>query len=85
MFLWVVNLVALSSRERLGGLRRLSFRHDIRPQPPIGQIVEVEELRGAAVIEPNFEAAGVLNGFVLSEVYAHSAHLGAGQAWRKKC
>ena len=54
---------------RVGSLR---FRHDVRPQTPVRQIVEVEELRRAAVIEPDFIAATVLNGFVLSEV--HSGH-----------
>ncbi len=54
---------------RVGSLR---FGHDVRPQTPVRQIVEVEELRRAAVIEPDFIAARVLNGFVLSEV--HSGH-----------
>jgi len=65
-------LFGASERGRLGSLR---FRHDIRPQAPVRQIVVVEELRGAAVIEPYFLAAAGLNGFVPPEVYAHSAHL----------
>jgi len=54
---------------RVGSLR---FGHDVRPQTPVRQIVEVEELRRAAVIEPDFIAATIPNGFVLSEV--HSGH-----------
>jgi hypothetical protein len=65
----VINRVALSSRKRLSRLSSLCFRHDSRPQSPVRQIVEVEELRGATVIEPNFIAATVSNGLVLSEVY----------------
>jgi len=63
---------------RIGSLR---LRHDVWPQSPVRPIVEVEELRGAAVIEPDFIAAAVLNGFVLSEVYIGHAPMmpcGAG-------
>ena len=66
---------------RLGGL---SFRHGIGPQPPIRPIVEVKELRGPAVIEPNFIAATVLDGFVFSEVYIdHAPMMPWADGWRK--
>jgi hypothetical protein len=32
MFLLVINLVALSSRERLSSLESLRFRQDVRPE-----------------------------------------------------
>jgi len=44
-------------------------------QRPVRQIVEVEELGGPAVIEPDFIAAAVPNGFVLSEVYIGHARI----------
>jgi len=51
---------------RLGSLR---LGHNIRPQKPVGQIIKVKELRGEAVFKPDFVAATVSNGFVLSEMY----------------
>jgi len=69
----VLHLIPFGTSERLGRVGSLRFRHDVRPEPPVRQIVEVEELRGATIIEPDFEAAAVLNGFVLSEVYTGHA------------
>jgi hypothetical protein len=79
--LCVINLVPFSACERMGRIGSLRLRHDVWPQSPVRPIVEVEELRGAAVIEPDFIAAAVLNGFVLSEVYIGHAPMmpcGAG-------
>jgi len=73
---WTVNLVPFGASESVGRVGSLRFGHDVRPQTPVRQIVEVEELRGAAVIEPDFIAATVPNGFVLSEV--HSAQWSCG-------
>jgi hypothetical protein len=50
----------------------------------IRQIVEVEELRGTAVIEPDFVAATVSNGFVLSEVYVSHAPMMPRAVRRRK-
>jgi hypothetical protein len=69
MFLLVINLVAFGASECLCRLGSLRFGHDVRPQTPVRQIVEVEDFRGAAVIESDFIAAAVSNSFVLSEVY----------------
>jgi hypothetical protein len=69
MFLSVINLVPFGTSERVGRLGSLCFSHDVRPQTPVWQIVEVKELRRAPVIEPDFIAAAIPNGFVLSEVY----------------
>jgi len=50
----------------------------------VGQVVEVEELRGAAVIEPDFVAAAVLNCFVFSQVHTgHAPKAGLNRAIEK--
>jgi len=46
MFLPILHLVSFGARERLGRVGSLRLRHDVRPQPTVRQIVEVEELRG---------------------------------------
>jgi hypothetical protein len=64
-----MKFVALN-RERL---RRLGLRHDVGPQPPVGPVIEIEELRGTSVIEPDFIVATASNGLLLSEVYVGHA------------
>ena len=47
MFLSVFRLiVSFGARERLGRVGSLRLRHDVRSQPTVRQIVEVEDLRG---------------------------------------
>jgi hypothetical protein len=44
--LLISQVTEQGASERLGRIRSLRFGHDVGPQPPVRQIVEVEELRG---------------------------------------
>ncbi len=75
----VLHLVPFGGSERVRRLSSLSFRHDIGPQTPVRVDLRSRRTSKGGRLKPNFIAARVLNGFVLSKVYVHSSHLVAGK------